>query len=163
MELTACNEDRLSPGVLIGESPSSQSPEERAKLKCGGYDESDLPPSPHSLCALEEEGRTHKTSIPSTQVPPRDEVLHDEYVRYHSLVVAEGQAPDGCEYGTSEGVVVVYKTCDSCWSVGICVGAVGMYVKDTPVRDVLVSWDTVQVVICLSCYGYISIASPITL
>ena len=79
------------------------------------------------------------------------------------MVVAEGKAPDGCEYGTSEGVVVVYETCNSCRPVGICVSAVGMYVKDAPMWDVLVSGDTVQVVICLSCYGYISIVSPITL
>ena len=112
---------------------------------------------------LEEEGRTHKASIPSTQAPPRDEILHDEHVRYHSLVVAEGTAPNGREYGTSEGVVVVHETCNSCRSVGVCVGAIGMYVKDTPVRNVLVSGYTVQVVICLSCYGYISIASSVTL
>lgn len=34
-------------------------------------------------------GRTHETRIPSTEVPPGDEVLHDKYVRYHALVVAE--------------------------------------------------------------------------
>ena len=82
--------------------------------------------------------RTHEACVPRAEMPPIHKILHDEYVRDHTLVIAKGEASDGGEYGTAEGEVVVKESSNASWTISICITCpVWMYMENPSVRDVL--------------------------